>query len=884
MSEIASGGFEINTKKVLKLLVGNLYGDDPHLTIRELLQNAHDAIQSLHNPSAGEIIVRLNPFGEDRYIEISDTGCGMDLEDIQHRLCVVGESDKLKVAYEKPEIIGRFGIGFLSSFIIADRVEVRTRKVGQAGQCYLFKASSEGGYAVEELKILPFVHGTSVRLFLKQDYHSRIMRDSVYELITTEGMEKVLVDFGYFLRFPVRLAVGEDQPKQSITARHLPWEEVQSETEAYKVLFDRNEPLFSYSFREVKSDFEAHGIFYFSTEILSRPSARLYSKRLLVDPKDSDLLPEYGGFTYCIVECPSLNLDLARRGAAQSDPIYKMLRKVVREKFTEAFYSLSAQYPSTLFKVWPNVDNRVISALLQIVNEKDSRFSEEQKVAKQFLIRCGPHIPFYILDRTSGGSGIPLWKSIHQLTERIETQTSNGRTLIPFTESKTTVEKDMLLERYPELIDVGRSDKNAHKGLIRMLVTLSEHFDSFELLPVSVSQFDPIGDGERSYWEALRQDIEKGASFYKKDHTVAVERFFPNSTPVMITSTTVSGEVVGALREQFQKLAAVPEQAVLMVQLQQHLDRMGSQEGLVTIHINANNDLMGKLAEGYINPVMRKAASQGVMSITWRAIVDYYGVGATRDMLARDRRNMEDLMQNVLDMVGELHKQQESLDQSAKELKQLQEKVSTLEPISVEDSLAAKDLFVGVIDISNSTRDLMGNPSCSPEHKALFLQRVLHALATKIDGFARVIGFTGDGLQFCIDPKSQNSKSVGAKIQSLPNELSTVIADDGELARLCKQLGVTEVRLRIAVDYGQVFVGLVGKREEALGLPFVRATRLSSEKNLFDQHKVSLLLTERAYDSGTEQKFWTARQFCLAEKSLEVGGLSQPIEVYKPNT
>jgi HSP90 family molecular chaperone/class 3 adenylate cyclase len=884
MKEVASGGFEINTKKVLKLLVSSLYGDDPHLTIRELLQNGHDAIQSLNNPQTGEITVRIHPFGEDRHIEIVDTGCGMDLEDIQQRLCVVGESDKLIAARDKPEIIGKFGIGFLSSFIIADRIEVRTRKVGRDGQCYLFKANSEAGYTVEELNHLPFANGTSVKLFLKQgqDYSPGI-RDLIYELITTDGMEKVLIDFGYFLGFPVRLAIGDDERGRSITARNLPWQGKQFELEAYKVLFRRDEPLFTHPFREAKDGFEASGIFYFSTEILSRPSARLYSKRLLVNPEDPNLLPEYGGFTYCIVECPTLNLDLSRRGAAQSDPAYKMLRKVVREKFTDAFYKLSSQLPDSLFKLWPSADNRIINALLRVIDEENPKFSEERRIAEQFLIQCGPYMPFNILDQTSGGSGIPIWKSIHELTER---QNNDTRTkiVVPFTTSNSPVEKDMLVERYPELIDVGRPEKS-HDVLIHRLMTLNDSFDSFELRAVAISQFEPIGSSEQSYWEILAKDAERGVFFPGRAHDVAVERFNPHSTPVMITATTVSGEVMGALREQFHKLAgAAPEQAMLMAQLEQQVDRMGAKGGLITIHINANNDLMKKLADGYNNLVMRKASAQGVMNITWRAIVDYYGVGATRDMLARDRRNMEDLMQNVLDMVGELHKQQEELDQSARELKQLREKVSVLEPGLVENSLSVRDLFVGVIDISNSTRDLMGNPNCSPEDKALFLQQVLHTLATKIDSFARVVGFTGDGIQFCIEPNSQNSRSVGARIQSLPNDLSTVVADDNQLAGLCGQLGVTKVRLRIAVDYGQVFVGLVGRREEALGLPFVRATRLSSEKKLFDQHQVSLLLTEKAYDWGARKNFWTAPQFCLAEESLEVAGLSQPIDVYKPKT
>nr|VFJ99216.1 MAG: Histidine kinase-, DNA gyrase B-, and HSP90-like ATPase [Candidatus Kentron sp. H]VFJ99341.1 MAG: Histidine kinase-, DNA gyrase B-, and HSP90-like ATPase [Candidatus Kentron sp. H]VFK04038.1 MAG: Histidine kinase-, DNA gyrase B-, and HSP90-like ATPase [Candidatus Kentron sp. H] len=164
MTDLQKSRLTIHEENVLELLKTKLYSTDPKLTIRELLQNSHDAIVEVeHLARIRPVIdVSLDIHSMDRSISVSDNGIGMNEEDLRRRLAVVADGDKLKRAQENSALIGQFGIGFLSTLIIADRVEVVTQKHGDS-QAWLFTLEQSGHYMIEP-NTDRTAHGTTVTL------------------------------------------------------------------------------------------------------------------------------------------------------------------------------------------------------------------------------------------------------------------------------------------------------------------------------------------------------------------------------------------------------------------------------------------------------------------------------------------------------------------------------------------------------------------------------------------------------------------------------------------------------------------------------------------------------------------------------------------------
>ena len=175
--------FEADTGKILKIVINSLYSDR-EIFLRELLSNASDAIQkrkylgltepSLLNPLDDTIILRFNK--KKKTLEIQDTGIGLDEAELAETLGTLAKSgtasflDQLEKAKDDnsaaSNLIGKFGVGFYSAFMVADTVEVLTRKAGSA-EVFLWTSDGQTGYEIapseESLQV-----GTLVRLHLKK--------------------------------------------------------------------------------------------------------------------------------------------------------------------------------------------------------------------------------------------------------------------------------------------------------------------------------------------------------------------------------------------------------------------------------------------------------------------------------------------------------------------------------------------------------------------------------------------------------------------------------------------------------------------------------------------------------------------------------------------
>nr|VFJ94296.1 MAG: hypothetical protein BECKH772B_GA0070898_100591 [Candidatus Kentron sp. H] len=685
-------------------------------------------------------------------------------------------------------------------------------------------------------------------------------------------MKAAIREWGYLLTIPVRLKIGKSGSPSLVNARKMPWEDQQSALDTFKDVFDNNnEPLFIYPFAErQRSGVKFSGMFYFNNQPIFQNSARLYSRGLLVDAENTHIIPTYAPFVYCVVECPSLNVDLARRNP-ENDAAYRSLCAAVHHEFTDAFEKFAKSQVDSLISLWPAVDNTTISRLINLLDTESERLKLQRDAAEDFVLRCAMYLPFYLLDEISGGQGRPIWKTIDEVVaikkNNPEANYAPGDIVeVPYTESKVAVEKDILIDRYHELIDVGREGK-AHGVLLRVMTRYNEKFAEihrFRIVPVVLPEADEVTPQEiNELWQKTIDMIYHNVSFYKRDHEVVVERITPEDTPIIIGMQDVDEDLVETLRTQLRDAGVAGTQAAnLMSKLDGLLGKLSKSGGQIRIRINAENPTMKFLAKATLQDNTLTEAELSLRTITWRAVLDYFGITASRDMIAQERINIDRLVTALINRAERLANVEEHNSG-------LSARIAQFEAIHKEDlgeqMGVAEPVWrhVGVVDIADSTRKIFGNPGADSTEKARFLSIIISKISEQLDPIATITSFTGDGIQFVVrdDLEAAERRMVGQKLRALENSIREVLLPDQSLNDFLQNVAGGVIKLRIAVDYGEIYRGRVGQTAEHFGLPFIYATRMVSNSELYSDKKVNLMLTDRAYNKGAQEQYWQAGHF-----------------------
>jgi HSP90 family molecular chaperone/class 3 adenylate cyclase len=878
-----TGVFTIkDVSHVLDLLVRHLYGSDPHLTIRELVQNAHDALVELP-PGVPDrdkkIVIEVNVFTPPYYVQISDTGVGMTRDEMQDNLGKIGDSEKLQRAVEHPEIIGRFGIGFLSSFIVADKVQVVTKKFG-GGTATEWETLDKQKWVIRDCPAHDLAHGTRVRLYLKEVY-SADYAERMNDLKSTDGVERILQTYCYLIPYPVQVCRPEESPRR-VNAIDLPWVSEPAAATAYKVLFSRNEPLFTYRFTETdtRNDYRASGVLYFRDRLTRSPSVQLYVKRMLVNYEDRSSIPPYAIFMTGLVECPNPAVDLARRQISMFDPAYKWLRRVMYRQFEAAFLRFASTQVERLVQLWGNVDSSFISHLLEAFHSDDL---DLKQAADSFLVHAGPLLPFYIVDLISGSQGVPLVRSIREIVDRRKSEVrGNEKVAVYYTKSRSPLEKDMLLNIHKDgLIDVGRPEKN-HESLIVALHSLNHMFTDFTLEEVKASQFESIPETALDQWRTVINLLKASFIIFNRSNDVVAEKFYPSTTPVVITDTNVDPREIETFRDTVTRMGAVGGD--VSKRLLQVLEGMTASGGTLTVHLNSSNTIMIQLRDtiNSRDSEVKDAAAAGLMSIVFRAALDYFGWHSTRDMIAKDRTLTHQIISNLLAVTNENSILRDDLGRKTRELDGIKPRLAELEGVNRPSSERRFEAIVGFIDMVDSTRLLIANPAAGPQQVSQFIRVLIHEIEALIRIFgAMPVSFTGDGILFYLEQPVQPIENVRTRLHNLSCALEIVSSNKPEFRSLMESQQAELPKLRIALAYGDVFLGPVGPTNNLIGLSVVEAARLCSERQFYDQGKCELLVTGHAFDVGARWSIWRAREFeRLGEFTPK--GLNRELVVYGP--
>ena len=330
-------------KGLVHLLARNLY-TSPDVFIRELLQNAHDGCQrALATGSQAPPRIEVTTSESDRTITFADNGIGMDEKDIQDYLSTIGqsgtatESARLQEAGQTLDTIGQFGVGLLSAFVVAERIDVFTRKQGSASA---YHWTSQGGdeYELTVTNEMPDA-GTEIVLTLRSEF-AHFLRDQ--ELL------KAVKLFADFLSVPIHV-----NGRGPVNLGNGPWHQIDwmSETsrrEAYSQFVQSrfsDQPLLIIPFHNAEP--RAYGVLYITS--LPIPGigvsgvVDIYVRRMCVRLGDNELLPEWATFVRGLVDA-----DLqptASRDNLQRDASYHRLRRALGQSVINALLDLQKADP-----------------------------------------------------------------------------------------------------------------------------------------------------------------------------------------------------------------------------------------------------------------------------------------------------------------------------------------------------------------------------------------------------------------------------------------------------------------------------------------------------------------------------------------------------------
>jgi molecular chaperone HtpG len=320
-----SNTFQVDLRGIVDLLSHHLYAS-PRVYVRELLQNAVDAISAKPAGGAATVVIESSDATGDGTLRISDTGIGLTEAQVHELLATIGRSSKRdELGFARHEFLGQFGIGLLSCFLVADEIRVHTRQSGA-------KAVLWTGYADGRYDVRPGDDrepGTSVTLMPRHGAEEFLTGTTVTELATLYGS-----------LLPIRVVVDG----ATVTTGRMPW----AEGRAYAERSWGFTPLDVIELNVPEAGLTG-AAFVLPTAVnpASRGGHRVYLKRMLLSESVEGLLPEWAFFARCVVDSTELR-PTASREALYDDGLLSDTREAIADQLRGWLVRLSSTDPRRL--------------------------------------------------------------------------------------------------------------------------------------------------------------------------------------------------------------------------------------------------------------------------------------------------------------------------------------------------------------------------------------------------------------------------------------------------------------------------------------------------------------------------------------------------------
>lgn len=358
--------FKAESKKLLDMMINSIY-THKEIFLRELISNASDAIDKLYfksltddsvSLSRGDFKIEIKLDKDARTITISDNGIGMSESELESNLGTIAKSDSFNFKKENEDadtkedisVIGQFGVGFYSSFMVADRIEVVSKAFGE-GEAHRWTSTGVEGYTIEPCE--KDEAGTIITLHIKEDTEN----DDYSQYLEQYNIDNLVKKYSDYIRYPIVMEMSHQVPDADNEGEYITevaeetlnsmvpiWRKAKSEIKAedynefYKQKFmDYSDPLaVIHSKTEGQATFDALMYIpenppydFYSKEY--EKGLQLYSNGVLIMDKCADLLPDYFSFVKGLVDSADLSLNISRE-MLQHDHQLKIIAKAIDKK------------------------------------------------------------------------------------------------------------------------------------------------------------------------------------------------------------------------------------------------------------------------------------------------------------------------------------------------------------------------------------------------------------------------------------------------------------------------------------------------------------------------------------------------------------------------
>jgi molecular chaperone HtpG len=413
---VESQPFQAEVSELLHLMVHSVYSETD-IFLRELISNASDACDKLRYEAIArpELIadgeppkIRVVPNKKDNTLTVADSGIGMDRQELIDNLGTIARSgtksflSRLSEAKDGAGLIGQFGVGFYSAFMVAERIVVVSRRAG-ADEIWSWSSSGGSGFEIapaNEADAKRIARGTEIVLHLKPE---------AQKYLEAHEIERIVGAYSDNIQFPILLVPEDGEPSQINSASAL-WQRSKSEltredyATAYKSIahaFD--EPAMTLHYRAEGRYSYAVLLFAPSTkpfdlfEPARKGRVKLYVRRVFITD-DADLLPSYLRFIRGVVDSEDLPLNISRE-MLQNNPQLAQIRKAVTGRVIGEMEQLCEKEPENFAKIWEAFGSVIKEGIYEDFERREkwlalSRFTTtagEKRSLKQYVADLKPN-------------------------------------------------------------------------------------------------------------------------------------------------------------------------------------------------------------------------------------------------------------------------------------------------------------------------------------------------------------------------------------------------------------------------------------------------------------------------------------------------------------
>jgi len=576
---------------LIQLLAGHLYSEKK-VFIRELIQNSHDAIQRRavkdpdFNIENGRIDIYTDLGAEPPIIRFRDNGIGMSKQDLEEYLSSVGSSGTKANRDDAPDVIGQFGIGFLSGFVVAERIQVDTKASNEADKETGWRWENTGRKDYQ-LQATPLNKvGTEVTIDVgSAEDHGLIRDDAIREVVRT---------YADMLKIPIYLNYSETPINQRI----MPWERDVNDEELdidCRVYLEKNmqdSVLEVIPLKETGS-INVSGVLYITrTRVIGRDApreTRVFQKRMFLCENTPEILPKWASFVNGVINTPDLSPNAARDNFRR-DAAFEQLREYLGEKVIAHFEKLQKHNRERLSEILAYHDFAIKAAchyydvffekfghLLEwrVNNQSNAAKTIARPSGRRILVQENPHpqtwvtLPDLVTVLPESQDGL---KRLHCFTT---SSSANQFFEMANAAGSTVLDASMAFE--DELI---KTWAQKHPEVRLVYVDREDDPNVYQLI-------DPQADRKV-------QELAQHMSLYVRPGggriRVEAKRFEPSSLPAVLKSSPDSSGSTKA-----REILSDPNASASLRDMAEQMLRMARNEDM-RMNINASNPLIRQLA------------------------------------------------------------------------------------------------------------------------------------------------------------------------------------------------------------------------------------------------------------------------------------------------